>query len=774
MHIDFLLQVLKDNNTYYYDAEGNCYTEYSGLQGIIKELKTKIAVRMLLKNDPNRLLQFVHEIWYTDRITTFLAYNIINIIQDSVFSFKKVLNNSDPRLFGATIVSYGFYDDKYMKMIQKKASKDRSFAIEMCKGIIEHNINMDKFLEHKSRRILNVFLQELEKINGKENINYSTLCYLLAQKRYRSVLYVLMDTLCQNDQERKEMVLKICDEYIKDDSRYTKYFELLKRKIEKGIITPEIFGNFFNPGCHVHESAINSYLLCNSFALSKISIAKQKEINIKELNNLIKIAKARYPSNNNSILYTDFIYGTVILNMLISLGFQNAKDLLEGKYGYVSSSMLINAFNRIDLDEYNLNNKQVIRTEYQNAMISFLFGNGTTAEEHNIKKILSGEAGVNLAVLIGNWKLLYYISGGKVKLKDINRLLDDLSPMLKDYQQVLSPVIKKAGTDMLPKILEAFELMCQRSESTIPKVEGMVEDFEYEVLDLDSANQMYVGYDTVCCFTFEGASSDALFDALTSKTSRIMVIRKNGKIVAQSWIWRNGNVLCFDDIEKVGVSRKNDPIFVEICREAAKKILEVSAGSEEAEEKIEICTIGVSPNDTGVGRRTVESVSKKLEREETLCPIPNNGNDSIYTDASTQFVLAKSQSYEHSKSFIPTVRYQDKRVEITVCDPQQSSKETVQLADLAIHKIDDFSKSNTQNYASDFSFVAYGKDWYIGITPNGTIVERKYGTDERKDSEIKDTYQKIRDKAKSGELKVILTDIDTSYGKGEEKGGTKK
>ena len=98
------------------------------------------------------------------------------------------------------------------------------------------------------------------------------------------------------------MVLKICDEYIKDDSRYTKYFEFLRRKIEKGIITPEIFGNFFNPGCHAYESAINSYLLCNSFALSKISIAKQKEINIKELNNLIKIAKARYPSNNNSLL----------------------------------------------------------------------------------------------------------------------------------------------------------------------------------------------------------------------------------------------------------------------------------------------------------------------------------------------------------------------------------------------------------------------------------------------------------------------------------------
>ena len=77
MHIDFLLQVLKDNNTYYYDEEGNYYSEYSGLQGIIKELKTKIAVRMLLKKDPNRLLQFVHEIWYIDRINNYLAYNII-------------------------------------------------------------------------------------------------------------------------------------------------------------------------------------------------------------------------------------------------------------------------------------------------------------------------------------------------------------------------------------------------------------------------------------------------------------------------------------------------------------------------------------------------------------------------------------------------------------------------------------------------------------------------------------------------------------------------
>ena len=37
---------------------------------------------------------------------------------------------------------------------------------------------------------------------------------------------------------------------------------------------------------------------------------------------------------------------------------------------------------------------------------------------------------------------------------------------------------------------------------------------------------------------------------MTDKNGRLFLIRDNeGNVVAQSWVWRNGNTICFDNIE---------------------------------------------------------------------------------------------------------------------------------------------------------------------------------------------------------------------------------
>lgn len=38
--------------------------------------------------------------------------------------------------------------------------------------------------------------------------------------------------------------------------------------------------------------------------------------------------------------------------------------------------------------------------------------------------------------------------------------------------------------------------------------------------------------------------------AMTSNNGKIFVVyNKLGELVAQSWVWRNGNMLCFDNVE---------------------------------------------------------------------------------------------------------------------------------------------------------------------------------------------------------------------------------
>ena len=69
------------------------------------------------------------------------------------------------------------------------------------------------------------------------------------------------------------------------------------------------------------------------------------------------------------------------------------------------------------------------------------------------------------------------------------------------------------------------------------------------MLDLDDPLGLVVGYITRCCFLLDGASSNALYHSAQSKDGRIFVVRKNGELIAQSWVWRNGNLVCFDNVE---------------------------------------------------------------------------------------------------------------------------------------------------------------------------------------------------------------------------------
>ena len=94
----------------------------------------------------------------------------------------------------------------------------------------------------------------------------------------------------------------------------------------------------------------------------------------------------------------------------------------------------------------------------------------------------------------------------------------------------------------------------QRTFSSIPRIEQSAEKtsgrYTYETLRLDDPLAMAIGTLTDCCQELNNCAEVCMEHSMVDKNGRVFVIKdEHGNIVAQSWVWRNKDVLCFDNIE---------------------------------------------------------------------------------------------------------------------------------------------------------------------------------------------------------------------------------
>ena len=94
----------------------------------------------------------------------------------------------------------------------------------------------------------------------------------------------------------------------------------------------------------------------------------------------------------------------------------------------------------------------------------------------------------------------------------------------------------------------------QRVFSSIPRIENTIstehETYYYEILRLDDPLAVAIGTLTNCCQEIGNAAQQCVEHSVVSDFGRVFVVRdKDNNIVAQSWVWRNKDVICFDNIE---------------------------------------------------------------------------------------------------------------------------------------------------------------------------------------------------------------------------------
>ena len=231
---------------------------------------------------------------------------------------------------------------------------------------------------------------------------------------------------------------------------------------------------------------------------------------------------------------------------------------------------------------------------------------------------------------------------------------------------------KKYNEEDWEKLQKIYNIGKQRVFSSIPRVEGQTEKYSYEILRLTDPLALVIGDLTDCCQHLEGAASSCMEHSMVSDYGRIFVVRdSNNRVVAQSWVWRNQNVLCFDNVEvpdkqmwEHGIKKgqedsgiRNDftDEILEVYKKASKELIlkdqEVYQNlfahkviSEEEYNNLRLSKITV-----GLGHSNITGSLRTLEMDDNPTKfklVEKNllSNNRMYTsDSNVQFVLEKEE-----------------------------------------------------------------------------------------------------------------------------------
>lgn len=308
---------------------------------------------------------------------------------------------------------------------------------------------------------------------------------------------------------------------------------------------------------------------------------------------------------------------------------------------------------------------------------------------------------------------------------------------------------------------ELYDRQKQRNkESTIPELKGK----NYQILPLTSPETLVIGEGgfSRCCQQIGGAGEQCMVHSATSQNGRLVVIKDDdGRFIAQSWIWRNGNVVCFDSIEANAIENNTDAeqnqyiaLIEKTYRQIAKDMIEKSQETvgqfkkdklakiereeidekekQEKREKIEaICDasqikrVTVGQGYWPISQRITERFSDRVVSTEKGRVSPRE-RVSYIADSDTQFIVEELENLKQEEIKTNTdvqVRYRDKRRKVREVGEniQADTIYKIKQIESEAHKGQMQIMQQTNNVydlASEYNCepenlrIIHGSDWY--------------------------------------------------------------
>jgi len=567
-------------------------------------------------------------------------------------------------------------------------------------------------------------------------------------------------------------------------NEYLKNLEIIKRKLYRKEITKnsDLYKEHFN--------LFINFLLKNK-VIENISIDNIKEIEryffqvvkgvslnvVKKLNNLNKIALYNRVGLNYSLDESEFNleqiqsfnvkehkllikdcfsendknYNTLSLKLMLLVGYEKAKYILSLDNNINTLEHLVG---NVDVKGVKIN--ELGESILNQKIINLLFNDLNRNRVKLMVEDKTSELYKYFPRIFNEWDLIEF-NKKNTSLKAIIEFLksDEVSLSANYYR--LKGLFKYIGCnkDIVKETLTLHDEMIKRVSSTIPRVKGNYGEYCYEVLKFNDMEGLTVGNKTDCCFTVKGNAYSSLKHALTNKNGRILVIKRNDEIVAHSWLWRNGNVLCLDNIE---VSKSiNEVDFLDVYLKFADEVIEKSSRFELEETRIKNITIGRTYYDKKIKgiehykRYVLKSNGEISDHIVKLDALPSVEGDALYSDAKSKQILIKGNG--DFKYYDNEPYYGDTREDILfLLNEKEDNREHIYniINGLRYLKYKEDDRLNELELINidDYKNVFCNNDWYILIDKQGNIEKYCLDYDNRAQLEMERIYKEEIEKMK--------------------------
>ena len=305
----------------------------------------------------------------------------------------------------------------------------------------------------------------------------------------------------------------------------------------------------------------------------------------------------------------------------------------------------------------------------------------------------------------------------------------------------------------------------QRVFSSVPRVKGEQGEYVYEILRLDDPLAVAIGTLSDCCQELGNVAETCMEHSMVNKHGRVFVVKNQaGEIVAQSWVWRNNNVICFDNIEvpdkqmfshgiprgmeNSGIRNKFTDEILSVYQRAAQEMVEIDEKTysqllEEGkitQEQYE--SLVLRKVTTGEGYSNIKGSFATLEKDDTLVgpePFepPVELNRTLYTNDSktTQYILSGEQGVKTNVGNTPTL-YQD---EFIIYDNTNTREQDV----LSLQKLEYITKKDnytgrTQSEETENIISAIANNYNLNPETTRVIMNANFAIiyDTREDSVV--------------------------------------
>ena len=685
------------------------------------------AVYDLYKCDNNKFSKIDIATWLKilSKSRIFNDQLILNDYSNMKEEFKKILfsfkNINFEELYNLKLSNFGyeFEDDKALEILELHYRDNVNVLENICDISIDTNIKSNTFIS-----------------------NLAKLKYLLKNK--------------------------IID---KNSDVYQKHFALLVLFLKENKIIEEINSTNYQILDQFFYSIIMKYSLCilkKVKNIKEIALINKAHSKIIDTNDFDVIQIERFNLKHlNKLCKDNCVNKTLVLKLMLMVGFDNCKKILSLDSCNTTLEHLTKNvdFKNIKFDKFNnpILNKRVI---------NLLF------KENDIENIILDKKSKLYSYfsrLFSEWNIIRMNDRDK-NLNMIIDYLDSDSISLSPKYYRLNGLFKYIGCSevVVNNTLKLHDEILNKKLSTIPKISGSIDNYSYEILDMDDMEILVTGEKTNCCFTVNGQSKSSLEYAINNVNSRVLEVKKDGELIAQSWLWRAGDLLCIDNIETL--KDLNEIDFFNVYLSFADKIIDVTS-KYEGECAIKTVTLGYTTFDkiikdiinypvmiSSLANDKMDKYESRLGSNRIYYnTLPQPIDYSGYSDAKcVQCIIKGTNAFNLKQS---SYLYKDKRKKVLYYNSNNKynddfiNKVSNIVNDFIYRKYESDNKVNsyTHVYIDDFKEIYCSSDWLITVDSHNNINKYYYDYNISIYNKMDEYYLKLKSiysKTKEKKLKL--------------------